>query len=64
MDKKSKDHPCACSCIYSDWFYLVLIVLIGLILLCINLGLLSSDWIAYWPALLVIIGVKEIVERN
>ncbi len=64
MDKKTENHKCACSCVFGDWFYLVLIILIGIILLFINLGLLTSDFIAYWPALLIVVGVKEILERD
>ena len=64
MAKKMNDHKCACSCMYDNWFYLVLMILIGIVLLLINLGLLSSDLIAYWPTLLIVVGIKEILERN
>lgn len=64
MAKKTGENKCACSCLLDDWFYLVLIILIGIILLSINLGLLSSDYIAYWPTLLIVLGIKEILERN
>lgn len=64
MAKRMEEHKCVCSCVGDNWFYLALMILIGIVLLLINLGLLTSDWIAYWPTLLIIIGVKEIVERN
>jgi len=64
MAKKTREYKNIHSHICDDWFYLVLVILIGIILLFINLGLLSSEWIAYWPALLIVIGVKEILERN
>ena len=47
-----------------DWFYSILLILIGAALLCFNLGWLEATWIAYWPLLLILIGVKEILERN
>lgn len=64
MAKKTGVHKDAYSHGCDDWFYLVLVILIGIILLFINLGFLSSEWIAYWPALLIVVGVKEILERN
>lgn len=64
MAKKTGENKCTCSCFLDDWFYLVLVILIGIIILSINLGLLSSEYIAYWPVLLIIAGVKEILERD
>lgn len=64
MAKKTGGNKVSHSHVCDDWFYLVLVILIGIILLFINLELLSSDWIAYWPALLIVVGVKEILERD
>ena len=50
--------------IFDDWFYLLLLVLVGLILLVVNLGYLSSQIYIYWPVLLIIIALKEILDRR
>lgn len=50
--------------ILDDWFYAILLLVIGLLLLMINLGWVSAGLIAYWPVILVIIGLKEILERH
>jgi len=50
--------------LFNDWLYLVLIILVGTTLLAINLGALDKVWISYWPMLLIIIGIKEILERR
>jgi len=60
MSKDSK----SCMHIFDDWFYILLLVLIGIVLLGINLGFVSYQWLAYWPLLLIIIALKEILERR
>jgi len=50
--------------LFNDWLYLILIILTGAVLLGINLGVLEKTWIAYWPVLLIIVGIKEILERR
>ena len=54
----------SCMHIFDDWFYLLLLVLVGLILLIVNLGYLSSQIYIYWPVLLIIIALKEIMDRR
>ena len=54
----------SCLHIFDDWFYLLLLVLVGLILLIVNLGYLSSQIYIYWPILLIIIALKEIMDRR
>ena len=54
----------SCMHIFDDWFYLLLLVLVGLILLVVNLGYLSSQIYIYWPVLLIIIALKEILDRR
>jgi len=54
----------SCLHIFDDWFYLLLLVLVGLILLVVNLGYLSSQIYIYWPVLLIIIALKEIMDRR
>lgn len=50
--------------LFNDWLYLILIILVGTALLAINLGVLDKAWISYWPILLIVIGIKEILERR
>lgn len=65
MAKKVKSGCDCCGCVFlDDWFYLILLILVGVALLCFNLGWLDAVWIAYWPLLLILIGVKELLERN
>lgn len=60
MDKDSWN----CGGMFHDWFYLMLLVLIGLVLLAANLGFISHTILAYWPVLLIVIALKEIIERH
>lgn len=50
--------------IFDDWFYVLLLVLIGFVLLGVNLGMITGQIIAYWPVLLIIVALKEIIERR
>jgi len=50
--------------LFDDWFYLIIIVLLGFGLTLINLGWIDRSWLDYWPILLIIIGIKEFIERN
>lgn len=50
--------------LFNDWFYLLLLVLVGFILLGTNLGFLPVYVLAYWPVLLIVIALKEIVDRQ
>lgn len=60
-----KDGNCKSSLhIFDDWFYILLILVIGLVILAVNLGFISSTILTYWPILLIIIGLKELLDRN
>jgi len=50
--------------IFNDWFYLLLLVLVGFVLLGTNLGFMPVSVIAYWPVLLIVIALKEILDRH
>ncbi|MFH1088576.1 MAG: DUF5668 domain-containing protein [Patescibacteria group bacterium] len=50
--------------IFNDWFYLLLLVLVGFILLGTNLGFLSMQVLVYWPVLLIVIALKELLDRH
>ena len=60
MAKDSK----SCLHIFDDWFYILLLVLVGFAILAVNLGYVSSALFAYWPLLLIIIALKEILDRR
>jgi len=49
---------------FNDWFYAILLLILGLLLLMINLGFVSTDLISYWPVLLIVVGLKELLERH
>ena len=61
---KKTNGTCGCGWFLDDWLYALLTILLGLVFLGVNLGWLSADLIKYWPILLVIIGGKELIERN
>lgn len=48
----------------NEWFYQVLLMLLGIALLTVNLGYISEVYISYWPLLLVVTAVKEMMEHN
>lgn len=47
-----------------EWFYQVLLMLLGIVLLAVNLGYVSEVYLGYWPLLLIVTAVKEMMERN
>ncbi|MFA5270433.1 MAG: DUF5668 domain-containing protein [Patescibacteria group bacterium] len=63
MAKKS-DNGCNCGWFMDDWFYSLLAILVGLAWLGLNMGWLDASWIDYWPVLLILVGGKELIERN
>ena len=60
----AKKEGCNCGWFLDDWFYSLLAILLGLVLLGVNIGWLDPNWVAYWPVLLILIGGKELIERN
>jgi len=63
MAKKTGD-SCNCGWFMDDWFYALLAILVGFAVLGVNLGWLDSAMLGYWPVLLIVIGGKELIERN
>lgn len=59
-----KKDNCGCGNIFNDWFYAILVLIIGLLLLMINLGFVASNLISYWPVIVIIIGLKELLDRH
>ncbi|MFH0905112.1 MAG: DUF5668 domain-containing protein [bacterium] len=56
---KKDDHMCGGGIFCGlDFFDKLLVVFVGVILLLVNVGLLSVAWLAYWPLILIIIGLK------
>lgn len=47
-----------------DWFYMLIILLVGFLLLGINLGFISYSLFAYWPAILIVVAFKELLEMK
>jgi hypothetical protein len=60
----AKKEGCGCGWFLDDWFYSLLAILLGLVLLGVNLGWMDPSWVKYWPVLLILIGGKELIERN
>ena len=54
----------SCFHIFDDWFYTLLLILVGVVLLVVNLGFISSQILAYWPVLLILIALKEMLDRK
>jgi hypothetical protein len=42
----------------------MILLLVGIVLLLVNLGLIDPQLIAFWPLVLVIIAIKEILQSN
>ena len=59
----AKDGKC-CDNMFHDWFYILLLLLIGVMLLGVNLGFLSGNIYAYWPVILIVVALKEMLERR
>ena len=47
-----------------DWFYTLIILLIGFFLLGMNLGFIDSGLFAYWPVILIVVALKELLDRK
>ncbi|MEA1909885.1 MAG: DUF5668 domain-containing protein [Patescibacteria group bacterium] len=47
-----------------DWFYTLLLILVGFFLLGINIGVIDSALFAYWPVILIVIALKELLENK
>ena len=47
-----------------DWFYQVMLMLIGVVVLAVNLGYVSQMWLGYWPVIVIVSAAKEMMERN
>lgn len=63
MAKKSSS-TCGCGWFMDDWFYALLAILVGFAFLGVNMGWFEPKWLEFWPALLIIVGAKELLERN
>lgn len=60
MSKKDS----SCTWFLDEWFYQVVLILIGIVVLAVNLGYVSQIWLSYWPVLLIVTAVKEMMERK
>ncbi|MFH0912565.1 MAG: hypothetical protein V1807_02835 [Patescibacteria group bacterium] len=54
----------SCMHIFDDWFYILLLLLVGFVLLGVNLGLVGGYIINFWPILLILIALKELLDRR
>jgi uncharacterized membrane protein len=59
-----KKDNCGCGNIFNDWFYAIMVLIVGLLLLMINLGFVDSSFISFWPILIIIVGLKELMNRH
>ncbi len=66
MKSEMHDHSC-----FGEWFdpsdllNQLIVVLLGAVLLLVNFGWLDASIIAYWPIILVIIGIRALLHgRN
>ena len=39
-------------------------VLVGVVVLLVNLGFLDRMWLAYWPVVLIILALKELLQNK
>jgi len=54
----------SCLHIFDDWFYVLLMLLVGFVMLAVNLGFIDHQILSYWPLLLIIIALKELLDRR
>ena len=47
-----------------DLFDQLLMLLIGVVVLLVNLGVLDRVWLAYWPVVLIVVAVKEMLQNK
>lgn len=47
-----------------DLFDQLVILLVGVVLLMVNLGYLPHAWLAYWPVILIVAALKEMLQSN
>ncbi len=47
-----------------DLFDQLVLLLVGVVILLVNLGMLSISWLAYWPIVLIIIALKEMLQNK
>ena len=47
-----------------EWFYQVMLILLGFMLLSVKLGYINEAYLGYWPLLLIATALKEILDRN
>lgn len=47
-----------------DLFDQLILLLVGVAILMINLGFLPHAWLAYWPVLLIVVALKEMLQSN
>lgn len=47
-----------------DLFDQLVLLLIGVVILMINLGYLPHAWLAYWPVILIVVALKEMLQNN
>jgi len=47
-----------------DLFDQLVLLLVGVAILMINLGFLPMAWLAYWPVLLIVVALKEMLQNN
>ena len=47
-----------------DLFDQLLLLLIGIVILLVNLEMLSISWLAYWPIVLIVVALKEMLQSK
>lgn len=45
-----------------DFTEKLILIFVGVVILLINLGFVSYEWVAYWPILVIIVGLKAFLE--
>jgi|GEM_PF-4533238 len=48
----------------SDLLNQIIVILIGVVILFVNLGIMDSSILAYWPLIVVIIGLRSIMHNH
>ncbi len=64
-DTMTSHHSNVCSCWSThDLLNQLTLILVGVVLLMVNTGYLDREIIAYWPLLLVVWGLREVLSHR
>ncbi len=49
---------------HDGWFIPLLMLLVGVVILLVNVNVLDRVWLAYWPLLLIVLGLLKLMRSK